>query len=76
MPTTRLTPQRQRWEYHLVSFRVAGFFGVDVNLDTMGQRLDELGSEGWELINTVSVSGASGAAQEVVLLFKRPRIEV
>jgi len=66
-----------RWEYKIVEVgddKGSVFKSKTMNVDA----LNDLGAEGWELVNTVSVSGAAAGfgtkpkPDQVFMIFKRP----
>jgi hypothetical protein len=70
-PTIRLSPPYTQWEYHVLAIGVrSGLTGPDLNIQALGEALNRLGQEGWELVNTVDINRRSGASHEVLLLLK------
>jgi hypothetical protein len=63
-----------RWEYKTIEFGKRGaFLGLlKVEASALSDALNKLGSEGWELVNSVSPIGG-GNTSGLVLIFKRPR---
>lgn len=62
-----------RWEYASVSFDTRSFFGSpSLNGDAFGQKLDEYGRAGWELVSVFDMNRYKGDTSEVVAVFKRP----
>lgn len=72
MPTVRLQPPLTRWEYHLVTLAIGGFLTPDVDLNTLGDRLNGLGEHGWELVAVTNITQANGQSVELVAIMKRP----
>ena len=71
-PTVRLTPQRPQWEYHVLAMDIGGaFFGPNVDVDALGEALNRLGREGWELVGSLDTNRHQGGSAEMVLMFKR-----
>ena len=62
-----------RWEYKSLKIEVAGWFGPNVDPETMDRALDANGAEGWELVSAFDVNAGHGRTTEIVLVFKRPR---
>lgn len=62
----------QKWEYEVVPVDPAGV--VEGRLGLEG-RLNELGSDGWELAGTVPLGQAPGVGGVVMLVMKRPLTE-
>ena len=71
MPTTRLEGPFIRWEYKVAAINVSGFFGPDVDVDDIGQYLNERGEEGWELVTVVDVNRGNGATSLLMAIMKR-----
>lgn len=44
------------WQYLVVTHNVDGFFGPDIDPAQINDLLDQQGSKGWELVNTVDVN--------------------
>ena len=66
----------KQFEYHLCTFDSnIGWFagGGKVDLDSMHQQINELGSDGWELTTAFDTSRAGGGSRTVVLIFKREK---
>lgn len=63
-----------RWEYKTIEFGKRGsFLGLlKVDANTLGDMLNKLGNDGWELVSNVSPIGG-GTTSGLVLIFKRPR---
>ena len=74
MPTTRLGQPYQQWEYHVISLDTRGFFGANVDMQTLYTRLNELGREGWEVVSSSPVTAGQGYAQEILFVLKRPLV--
>ena len=57
-----------RWEYKIINIRSENY-----RLDPNAVRiLDDLGSQGWELVGLNSVNFKSGATDNIAMVFKRP----
>jgi len=63
---------RSNYEYATVAFDTTAFF-VGSSLDHEGftRKLNEYGSEGWELVNTLALDRQRGSTYEVLAVFKR-----
>jgi hypothetical protein len=64
-----------RWEYKIINVRSENY-RLDPNA-THTRRHDEpslndLGTEGWELVGLTSVNFKSGATDNIAMVFKRP----
>ncbi len=73
MPTMRLSQPRTRWEYRVAQINGAGFFGPTVDVDHLGEYLNEAVNDGWELVSKVDVNLGNGATSELTVTLKRPR---
>ena len=49
------------------------FFGGKLDTEAFDTYLNELGREGWELVNAFDTNQSYGASRDVVAVFKRPR---
>ena len=63
----------QRWEYKTVKLDTKGILGGILDTTRFDATLNDLGSEGWELVAAFDTSQVQGASREVVAVFKRPR---
>lgn len=64
-----------QWEYRSINVSAEGFFGLKVDLEGFTARFNELGAQGWELVNVFDTNlGASGTTDRVVAMFKRPKV--
>ncbi|MHB0868299.1 MAG: DUF4177 domain-containing protein [Chloroflexota bacterium] len=65
----------ERWEYLVVQVRVKQFIGVGIP-DDLGARINQYGSDGWELARTEQIlrKGVIGGSftDSLLLFFKRP----
>jgi len=41
-----------RWEYKIFNFSKRSFWGCVINAEELQSQLNELGRDGWELVNT------------------------
>jgi hypothetical protein len=73
-PTRRLSPFT-RWEYHVLAIGVgSGFTGPKLDIQSLGESLNRLGEDGWELVSSEDMNRREGGSQELVLIFKRPQL--
>ncbi|HEY1016610.1 MAG TPA: DUF4177 domain-containing protein [Herpetosiphonaceae bacterium] len=63
----------ERWEYHTEYIDVRGFFGPRIDQAALTALLNQAGTEGWELVNTIDVDRGHGATAHLMFLFKRRR---
>ena len=61
-----------RWEYKVVKFGKTKFLASSVQAEPLEQLLNDLGREGWELVEATS-SGVYQMNGELLLMFKRSR---
>jgi|WetSurMetagenome_2_1015567.scaffolds.fasta_scaffold2228090_1 hypothetical protein len=63
-----------KWEYKTIKLAATGFWmggKIDeVKLDAM---MNDLGSQGWELVAALDTNEAYGNTKDVVVIFKRSR---
>lgn len=60
-----------RWEYKSLKVATKGFAGGILELEIFEKELNNLGSQGWELVSCFDTNQAQGASREVVAVFKR-----
>ena len=71
---SEVTAVSTQWQYKTVMIHATGWFaGGKVDGDIMEERLNGLGSEGWELVSAFDTSKLYGETRDVILIFKRPR---
>jgi len=59
-----------RWEYIIATPRMKGWVNKGVS-DEVVEKINDLGSEGWELISSSPVSTSKGGTDFLTLFFKR-----
>ena len=67
--------QDARWEYNVETFdSSSGFFSVGGEFDTdrIQERLNKLGSDGWELVSMMDTNLSGGISRYIYATFKRP----
>jgi len=58
-----------KWEYKSIKYTKRSFLSGQINLSELDKKLDNLGSEGWELVNiNVNALGGWGG---IFAVFKR-----
>ena len=62
----------ETWEYMTILLGAGGFFGGVVSGDTLTEKLNELGREGWELVTAFDTNMLHGRTRDVVAVLKRP----
>ena len=62
------------WEYHSQSFSTEFRFlaGTQFCTTSMDKQLNQLGSQGWELVSVFDINKLKGGSKSVVAVFKRP----
>lgn len=61
-----------KWEYRSIAINAEGWFiGGKVNMQLFTERLNDLGSQGWELVNTFDTNQLHGSTREVIAILKR-----
>jgi hypothetical protein len=62
-----------KWEYTTVMFESEGWLlGGVLNGEKFNNRLNELGEEGWELVNVFDTNVQGGRSRNIVAVMKRP----
>jgi hypothetical protein len=64
-----------QWEYTVLKLPTDyGFFsGTDFDAGHLSQRLNEHGTEGWELVSMFDIAKVKGGSKFVMAIMKRPR---
>ncbi len=64
-----------KWEYMTLVLPAKGLFmgGGKIDPQMLTDRLNQLGSEGWELVNVFDTNMAQGETRDVFAFLKRPR---
>ena len=60
-----------QWEYHTEQFEATGARGGIIDANAFNNRLNQLGSLGWELVNIFDTNMLQGRTRFVVAVFKR-----
>lgn len=61
----------KKFEYKTITMDAEGIFGGKINNEKLEKELNRLGSEGWELVSTVTSSVTYGKTAYIVSVFKR-----
>lgn len=66
----------QTWQYKIVAHKAKKLFKDDERLDAMSQALNDLGGDGWELVNFAPFSrtqglDVGGSTEGYTFVFKR-----
>jgi hypothetical protein len=62
-----------QWEYKTIKLGTTGFFGGNLDETALDQGLNQLGSQGWELVAAFDTNQSQGVTRDVVIIFKRQR---
>jgi hypothetical protein len=62
----------QKWEYKTIKLETTGMMGGILDTTAFDRTLNQLGSEGWELVAAFDTNLSYGATREAVAVFKRP----
>jgi hypothetical protein len=74
MPTVRLDSGMvpPRWEYRVVHIHAAGTFNPEFDIDEIGEYLNGVGDDGWELVSLTPLVNAN-ATRSLLAVLKRQR---
>ncbi len=61
------------WEYKVISKKIEGWINRSMPEDVV-QELNELGAEGWELVNAAPVTAGSSYQTSAVVLFLKRKV--
>jgi hypothetical protein len=59
------------WEYKILKLETKGFFGGKIDDSQLEKLFNELGRQGWELVNVFTTNQAQGQSRNVIAVFKR-----
>jgi hypothetical protein len=62
-----------QWKYKTLKLGTTGFLGGKLDTAALGQGLNKLGSQGWEIVAAFDTNESQGRTRDVVLIFKRQR---
>lgn len=60
-----------KYEYYTYVYNTEGIMGGKVDVNVFQNELNKLGSDGWELVSSVSTNQANGYSKSIVSIFKR-----
>jgi len=60
-----------KWEYKTIKLATWGFLGGKFDESELDGFMNELGAQGWELVNAFDTNQSSGQSRDVVAIFKR-----
>jgi len=61
-----------RWEYKTIKLATTGFLGGKFDAEQLDLYMNELGSQGWELVTGFDTNKSYGETRDVVVICKRP----
>lgn len=62
-----------KYEYKVIEVKPGGFWGTKLEPEMIEGSLNKLALEGWELVNSIDINGAThGQTSKVMFIFKRP----
>lgn len=61
-----------RWEYRTVQLDEQGWLARSVNFAALDDNLNQLGMDGWELVNVIYVKDRSLGYDSAIAFLKRP----
>lgn len=61
----------EKFEYHTLIYNTEGFTGGKVDGNDFQNKLNALGSQGWELVSCVSTNQGNGFTRSIVSIFKK-----
>ena len=61
----------KRFEYNTKIIDAKGFFSGKVNAEKFNETLNEMGSDGWELVETTASNQDFGGTRYIICVFKR-----
>lgn len=53
-----MVTETQRWEYKAVRFKSSTFFKLGLDLDEVTEQINQMGRDGWELLQVVEQQGS------------------
>jgi hypothetical protein len=62
----------QKWEYRTLKLEEEGWLNRQVDFEFLDTKLNNLGKEGWELVNVIYVVNSGMIADSVIAFLKRP----
>lgn len=60
-----------KYEYKTLTLQAEGLFGGKVNNQDLEEQLNQLGEEGWELVNSLASTVSYGKIGYIISIFKR-----
>lgn len=60
-----------KFEYKMETYETKGLWGGIVNNEDFEAKLNQLGAEGWELVNSLPSTEIQGRTSYIISIFKR-----
>lgn len=60
-----------KWQYKTIKFEAQGFTGGKIDEGNLNSILNDLGTQGWELVVGLDTNFSGGQTRDVVMTFKR-----
>lgn len=61
-----------KWQYKTIKLAATGFLGGKFDEGALDAYMNNLGSQGWELVTAFDTNKSYGETRDVVAIFKRP----
>ncbi|GAB3541080.1 DUF4177 domain-containing protein [Spirosoma fluminis] len=61
----------KKFEYRVLDVAASGFWGGDIDSQTLTDKLNELGRDGWEVISAVDTAVYGGGSKGLIIMLKR-----
>jgi len=61
----------KKWEYQTLTLEATGLLGGKIDVEGYKKSLNEMGREGWELIEQVASAQGYGYTRYIICTFKR-----
>ena len=72
-PHSSMNDPLVKWEYMTVMLRAGGvWLGGNIDGQVLTDKLNELGKQGWELVNVFDTNMLQGQTRDVFAVLKRP----
>ena len=60
-----------KWEYKRIKLAVSSWAGLKIDEEELDSLMNDLGSQGWELVVGLDTNDSDGQTRDVVMVFKR-----
>ncbi len=61
----------KKFEYKILKISPEGFWSGEVKEDTLNEKINALGQEGWELVSVIESDQTNNGIHKLVTFFKR-----